>query len=340
MANTDATLEPIAPDTAVELYLTDRQAELAAETLSSYEYKLSHFTEWCEREDVGNLNDLTGRKLLQFKQDRATHLAPVSLKGQMDTLRSFIRFCESIDAVVTDLHNKVLSPSLSQGDRERDVLVAKEQAEDVLTHLGRFQHASMHHALLTVLWRCGARSGTVRAFDVQDYDPENAWLRAVHREGTPLKNKEKGERLIALSPDTCQVLNDYVDHTRKQVADDHGRQPLFTTQFGRVSKSTIRETCYKWTHPCQFNGGECPHGRDMDSCQALTPPEKAPSVCPSSRSPHAWRRGAITHHLTEDVPVEVVSDRMNVSPDVLEAHYDRRSEEVKVEQRRGYLDGL
>jgi hypothetical protein len=35
-----------------------------------------------------------------------------------------------------------------------------------------------------------------------------------------------------------------------------------------------------------------------------------------------------------------VSDRMNVSPDVLEQHYDRRSEEVKVEQRREYLSDI
>jgi hypothetical protein len=40
------------------------------------------------------------------------------------------------------------------------------------------------------------------------------------------------------------------------------------------------------------------------------------------------------------VPVDVVSDRMNVSREVLEAHYDRRDEEVKVEQRRGYLDDI
>jgi hypothetical protein len=44
--------------------------------------------------------------------------------------------------------------------------------------------------------------------------------------------------------------------------------------------------------------------------------------------------------LTEDVPVDVVSDRMNVSREVLEAHYDHRDEEVKVEQRRGYLEGV
>jgi hypothetical protein len=44
--------------------------------------------------------------------------------------------------------------------------------------------------------------------------------------------------------------------------------------------------------------------------------------------------------LTEDIPEKVISDRMNVGEDVLDKHYDRRSEEVKVEQRRGYLEDV
>jgi len=334
------TLEPIDPEEAFTLYLRDRENELADATIDSYRYKLKRFVEWCREHELDNLNDLSGRDLLRFKQYRAEDLNSVSLKGQLDALRAFIRWCESIDAVEQDLHNKVLSPSLNDGDRERDVLLDSEAADDILDHLARFSYASFPHTVLTLLWRCGARSGTVRAFDLCDYDRDNRRLRARHRPGTPLKNKEKGERLIALSSEVCQVLDDYIDHNREDVTDEHGRNPLLTTRFGRLSKSTIRETCYRWTHPCQYNGGECPHGREMDTCQALNPPEKAPSVCPSSRSPHAWRRGAITHHLTEDVPVDVVSDRMNVSREVLEDHYDRRSEEVKVEQRRGYLEDV
>lgn len=333
-------LEPIAPDEAVSLYLNDRRTELADATINSYKHKLNRFIEWCEESGLDNLNTLSGRDLMRFKQSRQDDLSPVSLKSQLDTLRGFIRFCESIDGVEQDLHNKVLSPSLNQGERERDVLVEPERAESVLSHLSRFDYASMHHILLSLLWRCGARSGTIRALDVSDYDRENAWLRAKHREETPLKNKERGERLISLSSDVCQVLNDYLDHNREDVTDEQGREPLIATSFGRISKSSIREICYRWTHPCQLNGGDCPHGRDMESCQALGGEDYAPSSCPSSRSPHAWRRGAITHHLTEDVPVDVVSDRMNVSREVLEDHYDRRDEEVKVEQRRSYLDDL
>lgn len=50
--------------------------------------------------------------------------------------------------------------------------------------------------------------------------------------------------------------------------------------------------------------------------------------------------GEITHYLTKDVPAEVVSDRMNVSRVVLDQHYDKRTEEVKLEQRRGYLSKI
>jgi hypothetical protein len=68
-----------------------------------------------------------------------------------------VKWCESIDAVEQDLHNKVLSPSLNDGDRERDVLLDSDTATDILDHLAQFEYASLRHALLTLLWRCGAR---------------------------------------------------------------------------------------------------------------------------------------------------------------------------------------
>lgn len=63
-------------------------------------------------------------------------------------------------------------------------------------------------------------------------------------------------------------------------------------------------------------------------------------TCREAVSLHGIRRGSMTHGLTNDVPVEVISDRTNVSRDLLDKHYDKRTEEVKPEQRRGYLDDI
>jgi hypothetical protein len=61
------------------------------------------------------------------------------------------------------------------------------------------------------------------------------------------------------------------------------------------------------------------------------------SSCPSSRSPHDLRSGRLTYYRLHETDRKVVSDRMDASEDVLDKHYDRRSERRKAEQRRSHL---
>lgn len=92
------------------------------------------------------------------------------------------------------------------------------------------------------------------------------------------------------------------------------------------------------TRPCAY-GAECPHGRDPETCEAANERYEA-SKCPSSVSPHAIRRGSITHWLRKDVPTPAVSDRADVNADVLEQHYDERTQREKMEQRRRFLENV
>jgi site-specific recombinase XerD len=65
---TNETLEPISPAEAKEMYLNAQKHEVSQSTLDGYHYRLKHFIRGCENfGGLDNMNDLTGRKLQQFK---------------------------------------------------------------------------------------------------------------------------------------------------------------------------------------------------------------------------------------------------------------------------------
>ena len=335
-------LEPIEPETAVELYLEDRQSELSQRSVYGHKSRLGHFTRWCEKDGITNLNEVSGRDLHRFRlwRRRDGDLKPISEKTQMDTLRVFIRWAASIDAVPADLHTKVVSPSMAINDETKDVMVDADVAERILEYLSSYEYASARHVCFLLMWRALLRRGGVRTLDVDDYDAEEMSLRIEHRPetDTPIKNKQQGERYIALKADTCVVLDDWIADRRPDVMDDHGREPLLAGSFGRLHETTIQNYIYSVTTPCLVTD-ECPHNRVIEECEAAGVRTGA-SKCPSSRSPHAARRGAITHWLSSHVPEPVVGSRSNTSLEVLAKHYDRRSEREKMEQRRKYLDDV
>lgn len=100
-------LEPIAPASAAELYLKEKQSELAEASLYPHRSRLGHFVQWCVDQNIQNLNDLTGRDLHRYRLWRRDDgdLSPSSEKSQMDTIRVLIRWCEAID-----LFNRIYRP--------------------------------------------------------------------------------------------------------------------------------------------------------------------------------------------------------------------------------------
>ena len=311
--------------------------ELADATIQAHGYRLKQFVAWCDTEDIDNINELSGRDIHRFRVKRRTddNLATATMKGQMATMRVFLRFCASIDAVKGGLDEKIILPTTTEADAREELLEA-DRARDVFEFLDQYRYAQLEHALLAVLWHTGLRIGAAVGVDIEDYDPDEQYLAMVHRpeQGTALKNASKSERLVALSDSVCRILDDWLEHNHPGIVDDYDRNPLFATSRSRLSRNRGRTIAYQYTRPCIY-AKECPHGREIEDCDAYQT-EKAHS-CPSALSPHPIRRGAITHHLQSDTPEKVVSDRMDVGVGVLERHYDQRTEREKVQQRRQYL---
>ena len=258
----------------------------------------------------------------------------------IDTLRVFLRWAVSIDAVDPELPDKVQSPSLRKGENEKTTHIDTETAEQILRYLRKYEYATLPHVVWELYWSSGMRRGASRALDVSDFDMEERYVDVKHRPetGTPLKNKYEGERPVSLSEAVTTVIQDWIDSQRPDVTDDYGRSPLLSTKYGRAHGQTLQKYIYQWSRPCVI-GLDCPHGRDPDDCDAMDN-NSAAHLCPDSVAPHDIRRSSITHALRQDAPVTAVSDRSDVSPDVLEKHYNQMSAEEKMEKRREFFENI
>jgi len=325
-------LDPLEPDRAQELYLKQKEMDASKKTVQSHKYRLNAFVRWCDENDIDNLNDLTGRDLQEYRlwrQDDAD-LNKITLNQQMSTIRVFIKWCGSMEAVPADLYEKVMIPRVTPEEERSEEMLEAEAAEAIREYLERYHFASIEHTIFVLLWETGMRLGGAHSLDIEDIDIQDKRIELAHRpeRGTELKNGGAGERPIAITEGFAEVLRDFIESRRLEITDEYGREPLLTTSHGRMTRTSIRRIVYRITAPC-FRNEPCP------DCTGAKDKK-----CPEAVSPHPIRRGSITHFLTKDIPTEIVSDRMNVSRDVLDKHYDRRSEEVKLEQRRGYLDNI
>lgn len=329
-------LKPLTPEAALEKYRQMREGDVTDSTLITHISRISAFVEWCEQEEISNMNNLDGRDLFEFLTWRRQQLAPSSLESNMRTIRLFLKKCVKLDAVPAELPEKVEVPTCNAS---RDEYLSRERAVEILEHLRTYEYATVEHVMWELIIAAGLRIGALHAADTCDYSSfeDGAELHLVHRPETDtgLKNKENSERVVRLPTHVRDVVDDYLANQRPDVTDSHGRVPLLGSSQGRLAKSTMRKYCYSWTRPCVISGG-CPHGKtddEMESCEGLKGGNYA-NHCPSSKSPHTIRRGHITTELAAGVPVEIVAQDTDVSPGIIDTHYDERSEVEKAKQRR------
>jgi site-specific recombinase XerD len=356
-------LEPLSPEDAMEMWLDRQRSERSDETIQSYQYRIKQFVDWCQTETIDNLNDLTGRDLYQFDSARrANDLTRSTLNNQMGTLQKFLVFCADIEAVSPELPVKIDVPKLSKTERTNDEKLSAERADTVRENLARYYPASRDHVLFALAWHTGARLGGLRSLDIQDCYLETSDLERLRHQDdideetvegievpflyfqhrpesdTKLKKKE-GERPVSISPEIGELPQEYLQTKRDRVKDEYRREPLLSTKkgSGRMSKGAIRSRCHIVTQPCYF-GIKCPHGRDEETCEALESGYE--NRCPSSRSPHPIRTGAITHHIDVGWPIEKLAERVNATPQVIRDHYDQPNPFQRMKSRRDHLNKL
>jgi site-specific recombinase XerD len=324
----------MSPRKAVERWLNERQVEMAESSISSYYYRLKLWVAWCEEEGIDHVDELDGWLLDQYQNYRRGQDITVSaLNNEMDTLKQLMDYLERVEAVQEGLAEKVPIPEVPDEKKADEEMLDPVDAKELIQHYRNAPtRATREHAFLEVAWHTGARMGGIRALDIRDVQFDENYVSFKHRPNTdtPLKNKTKGERPVAVPGEVMDVLEAYLEHHRVDRHDDHGRQPLLTTTRGRPGTNSLRVWSYQITQPCVYEA--CPHGRDRDTCEYRE--YHNASKCPSSRSPHKLRTGSITWQRDLGFPPAVVAERVNSSIEVIEQYYDQQSALERLERRR------
>ncbi|MDR5657308.1 site-specific integrase [Halodesulfurarchaeum sp. HSR-GB] len=332
----------LSPKDAIERYLRRRRPDSTDRSIQGWKYRLKLFREWLDEVGIEEVGELRRYDLDEYYEHRSAEIKPVTLEGEMWTLHGFVSFLEDIGAVEDGLADSVRIPDLDPEDRSSDIKLHADAALALLDYYRNNEtlYGTRRHAFFELLWHTGARQGGIRGLDLQDVElQDDPTVNFRHRpgSGTPLKNKRAGERPVGISETVADVLRTYVRVHRHKKVDDHQRSPFLTTTRGRPSPQTLRAWSYRVTIPCEHH--PCPHSRSRDTCPFVDY-HKA-SQCPSSRSPHQIRTGAITWMLNRGWPPEDVAARVNASVETIEQHYDkadldqrRKRQRQRMEKRR------
>lgn len=365
--DTEEDLESTDPKKAFDLWM--KRQDKSESTVQSYRYRIKPFLTYLQENGIDDLSEVTTRDIKEFETVRYNaNLERQTINNQFGTLRLFLQFCTELNAVNRDVAKAVEVPDLTKDDRVNTEKLITQRAQPILEELEKYEYALRDHVIFLLLWRTTIRIGALHSLDLRDIyldeedlervrrelssegfapkvvetildDLELPFIRIRHSEETALKNRKDGERTINIADWAGEILEDYIRVNGTEVTDDHGRKPLLSLMKGdgRLSRAAIRNHVYILTQPCEF-GGDCPHDRDPETCGAREHGQG--SKCPSSRSPHKIRTGAITHHRDRGWPTSALSEKANTSEELVEGVYDQPEQFIRGAGRREFLDKL
>jgi len=343
--NTNSSNNPL--NSLGELTLSDlferyynRRENRSPTTRAQYKRTIPVFVDFANGKNVTNPKYISTELIDRFVDE---------LQQEYDSDATILTYTKNVRAWLRWLHKRQLCPEpafrildkeeLGLSPKARDEAIPQSVAAYLLEDLRKKRRGTHLHAVMELFWNCGPRIGGVNSLDLCDFDVGDTEIRFRHRPGTGtrLKNGNEhddqpgdGERNVELKPTAIEAINLYINTKRPNVTDAYGREPLFSTNRGRASKSTIRRWVYRATS-CRWS----PKDFDNTSCKGNCDPDS--SVCSYSYYPHAIRRGSIVTNLSNGLRPDYASERFDVSTKVIEKHYDPRTKQQRKEDRAEHV---
>lgn len=300
-----------------------------------YDTKIDYIEDYFKSEVAAETTDeITSEDVERYRNwrkfdslDRQEPLADSTLSDDMYLFGDLVGYLSKHRMVPSRFKQLVEPPDLDPGEGVDEKELDPKIANAATSYLKKYHRASIEHVIMEIACQAGPRLSGLYSLDVDDYDDddENPTLSFEHSEETPLKHDEESNREIKLRGDLPQILDECLEEHRPPETDEFGREPLLTKGNGRMSRSDIKKTVYKWSRPCEI-GLECPHDRDPTECEAAQRNNSA-YKCPSSRAPHHVRTGFITAKRDAGAHPDSIDQRCDVQERTQDKHYHHPDDE-------------
>lgn len=324
---------------AIELYIRRNRPNWKGETERTYRRNLEDFEEYAAENDIETVDDLGRWEIGGFTDYLLDQeYARVTVSGRQKTARTWLKYLESQGVLDLGLHLAIETISTTDEEETSDQQLDPESARRLLSFYrgSAAWRGTRRHAVLEVLWHVGCRSSGLRALDLEDYEDGVLKFRNRPKSDTRLKKGNKHERNVVLSETPRKILELYLARERIDKRDEYGRKPLFSSTQGRPTRSTVRGWMYLATQPCM--AVECPHNRRRPNCEYVE--RVHASKCPSSRPPHAIRRGSITWQRNLGFDADTVAQRVAATPNTIRRYYDKPDLGDELERRRAETEQI
>lgn len=228
-------------------------AETATEpTIMSYKATLDAFVDFC---DTTTPDELTIEQVAAFVAAEADEKSSETLRGQIASLSNFTAYCWGGDPTVNRAR---IYNALNQNPRhdstgqnhEDDVSLPQISAlnDDARNRIKAFlalirtrDYGSRTHVIAELMTAAGCRVKTAQQLTIQDYSAATKTIELPIPDTHAVSMLHDGIRETTLPDEAAAALETYIDHERYPCLDDD-RNPLFTTPYGRISRSTIHRT--------------------------------------------------------------------------------------------------
>ncbi|MCM3116311.1 tyrosine-type recombinase/integrase [Neobacillus sp. MER 74] len=223
---------------AVQHFLQDlRNKNKSMGTVNEYQKDLNMFLSYLQKEGVNQVKEVKGSHMASYLENliKVRNYKPSSRNRQMNTLRSFFKFCKK--AGIVDVNYAEYLERLEEGKVDRVFLTS----EEVKTLIQAIEHPLIKLVIITLFFT-GSRISECLNLELGDIDFEQKIL---------LIRKGKGNksRTLPLHPDLESALKDYINRWRV----DCNTNKLFLTErsgklsdvyVNRVLKETVKKL--KW----------------------------------------------------------------------------------------------